>query len=62
MRVTGILVEPDRAGLEALAALVDGGRAAPARRGDVPARGGRARARGGETGRTQGKLVLTIVS
>ena len=60
-RVTGILVEPDRAGLEALAALVEAGAAARPRRADVPARAGRAQAHElGETGRTQGKLVLTV--
>ncbi len=60
VRVTGILVEPDRAGLEALAGLVESGHLRP----HVSARFAledAARAHeAGETGRTQGKLVLTV--
>ena len=41
VRVTGILVEPDRAGLEALAGLVATGALRVHVDADVPARGGR---------------------
>ena len=59
-RVTGILVEPDRAGLEALAELVAAGALRPHVSQTFPlAEAGRAHELG-ETGRTQGKLVLTI--
>ena len=60
-RVTGILVEPDRAGLEAIAELVAAGALRPHVSHTFPLRPrGRPRAptRLGETGRTQGKLVL----
>ncbi|MET8760638.1 NADP-dependent oxidoreductase [Lentzea sp. NPDC004782] len=61
IRISPILVEPDRAGLEAITALVDGG----ALRVHVDAvfgleDAGKAHALG-ETGRTQGKIVLTAV-
>jgi len=60
VRVTGILVEPDRAGLESLAALVADGRLRPHVAETFPlADAARAHERG-ETGRTQGKLVLTV--
>jgi NADPH:quinone reductase-like Zn-dependent oxidoreductase len=60
VRVTGILVEPDRAGLESLAALVAEGRLRPHVAETFPlADAARAHERG-ETGRTQGKLVLTV--
>jgi NADPH:quinone reductase-like Zn-dependent oxidoreductase len=61
IRISPILVEPDRAGLEAITALVDSG----ALRVHVDATfgledAGKAHALG-ETGRTQGKIVLTAV-
>jgi NADPH:quinone reductase-like Zn-dependent oxidoreductase len=60
VRVEGILVEPDRAGLEALAELVAGGALRPHVAHTFPL-GDAARAHElGETGRTQGKLVLTV--
>jgi len=60
VRVIGILVEPDRAGLESLAALVAEGRLRPHVAETFPlADAARAHERG-ETGRTQGKLVLTV--
>ncbi len=60
VRVTGILVEPDRTGLEAIAGLVESG----ALRVDVSAtfpleQAARAHELG-ETSRTRGKLVLTV--
>jgi NADPH:quinone reductase-like Zn-dependent oxidoreductase len=60
VRVTGILVEPDRAGLEAIAGLAATGalRAHVARTFPLE-QAGRAHELG-EPGRTQGKLVLTI--
>jgi NADPH:quinone reductase-like Zn-dependent oxidoreductase len=58
--VVGILVEPDRAGLESLAALVADGALRPHVGGTFPlADAARAHERG-ELGRTQGKLVLTV--
>jgi NADPH:quinone reductase-like Zn-dependent oxidoreductase len=60
VRVTGILVEPDRAGLEAIAGLVETGELRPHIAQTFPLEeAGRAH-EAGETGRTQGKLVLTI--
>jgi NADPH:quinone reductase-like Zn-dependent oxidoreductase len=60
VRVTGILVEPDRGGLEALAGLVEDGRLRPQVERTFPlAEAARAHELG-EQGRTQGKLVLTI--
>ncbi len=60
VRVTGILVEPDRAGLEELAALVADGRLRPHVAETFPlAEAGRAH-EVGEQGRTTGKLVLRI--
>jgi NADPH:quinone reductase-like Zn-dependent oxidoreductase len=59
-RVTGILVEPDRAGLEAIAKLVAAGALRP-HVSHTFQLGEAARAHElGETGRTQGKLVLTF--
>ena len=60
VRVTNILVEPDRTGLEALAGLVERGelRVAVERRFPL-AQAARAHELG-ETGRTRGKLVLTM--
>jgi NADPH:quinone reductase-like Zn-dependent oxidoreductase len=61
VRVTGILVEPDRAGMEAIAALVENGALRVHVAKTFPlADAGRAHELG-ESGRTQGgKLVLTI--
>jgi NADPH:quinone reductase-like Zn-dependent oxidoreductase len=60
VRVTGILVEPDRGGLEALAALVAEGRLRPHVAETFPlAEAGRAH-EVGEQGRTTGKLILRI--
>jgi NADPH:quinone reductase-like Zn-dependent oxidoreductase len=60
VRVTGILVEPDRKGLEAMAELVSAGALRPHVSHTFPL-GEAARAHElGETGRTQGKLVLTV--
>jgi NADPH:quinone reductase-like Zn-dependent oxidoreductase len=60
IRVAGILVEPDRAGLEALAALVTSGELRPRVAQTFPlAEAARAHELG-ETGRTTGKIVLTI--
>jgi NADPH:quinone reductase-like Zn-dependent oxidoreductase len=57
-RVTGILVEPDRAGLEALAALVEEGRLRPHVERTFPLEQAAEAHRLGEQGRTTGKLVL----
>jgi NADPH:quinone reductase-like Zn-dependent oxidoreductase len=60
VRVTYILVEPDRASLEAIAELVDSGRLHVHVAQTFPlAQAARAHELG-ETGQTQGKLVLTI--
>jgi NADPH:quinone reductase-like Zn-dependent oxidoreductase len=62
VRVTGILVEPDRMGMEALAGLVASGALRPHVSHTFPlADAGRAHELG-ETGRTQGKIVLTVPS
>jgi NADPH:quinone reductase-like Zn-dependent oxidoreductase len=59
-RVTGILVEPDRTGMEAIAALAAAGELRPHVSHTFPlADAARAHALG-EIGRTQGKLVLTV--
>lgn len=60
VRVTGILVEPDRAGMEAIAGLAATGalRAHVAR--TFPLEQAARAHELGETGRTQGKLVLTV--
>jgi NADPH:quinone reductase-like Zn-dependent oxidoreductase len=60
VRVTGILVEPDRAGLEALAVLVDAGALRVHVSGTFPLEEAARAHELGETGRTQGKLVLTV--
>jgi NADPH:quinone reductase-like Zn-dependent oxidoreductase len=60
VRVAGLLVEPDRLGMEALAALVAEGALRPHVAATFPlADAGRAH-EAGETGRTQGKLVLAV--
>jgi NADPH:quinone reductase-like Zn-dependent oxidoreductase len=60
VRVTNILVEPDRTGLEALAGLVERSELRVAVERTFPlAQAGRAHELG-ETGRTRGKLVLTM--
>ena len=60
VEVVGILVEPDRLGMESLAALVEEGRLRPHVAETFPlADAARAHERG-ENGRTQGKLVLTV--
>ncbi len=60
VRVTGILVEPDRAGMEAIAGLAETGALRPHIAGTFPlAEAARAHELG-ETGRTQGKLVLVV--
>jgi NADPH:quinone reductase-like Zn-dependent oxidoreductase len=60
VRVTGILVEPDRAGLEALAALVDAGALRVHVERTFPLEQAGEAHELGETGRTRGKLVLTV--
>ena len=60
VEVFGTLVEPDRLGMESLAALVEEGRLRPHVAETFPlADAARAHERG-ETGRTQGKLVLVV--
>jgi NADPH:quinone reductase-like Zn-dependent oxidoreductase len=58
VRLSGILVEPDRYGLEALAALVDEGALKPHVQQTFPLARAADAHRLAETGRTQGKLVL----
>jgi len=58
VRVADILVEPDRAGLEALAALVESGMLRPHVAATFPLEQAARAHELGETGRTQGKLVL----
>lgn len=60
VRVTGILVEPDRSGLEALAGLVGAGRLRPSVERTFPLEQAARAHELGETGRTQGKIVLTM--
>lgn len=60
VRVTGILVEPDRAGLEALAELAERGDLRPHVSATFPLEEAARAHELGETGRTQGKLVLTV--
>jgi NADPH:quinone reductase-like Zn-dependent oxidoreductase len=60
IRVTPLLVEPDRAGLEELAALVEDGTLRPHVSATFPLEEAARAHEAGETGRTQGKLVLTI--
>ena len=59
IRVTSMLVEPDRAGLEALAGLVESGELRPHVAATFPLEDAARAHEAGETGRTQGKLVLT---
>ena len=60
VRVTGILVEPDRTGLEGLAALVEAGQLKVSVEQTFPLEQVAQAHQFGETGRTQGKLVLTV--
>ena len=60
VRVTGILVEPDRAGLEAIAELVTSGALRVHVERTFPLGHAAEAHELGETGRTQGKLVLTV--
>ena len=60
IRVEGILVEPDRAGLEALADLAATGALRPHVSHVFPLADAARAHELGETGRTQGKLVLTV--
>jgi NADPH:quinone reductase-like Zn-dependent oxidoreductase len=60
VRVTGILVEPDRLGLEALAGLVEGGNLHVHVSQTFPLADAARAHELGEQGRTQGKLVLTL--
>lgn len=58
--VKAILVEPDRAGLEALAGLVEAGELRPHVSRTFPLEQAARAHELGQTGRTQGKLVLTV--
>ena len=60
VRVTGILVEPDRAGLEAIAELVTSGALRVHLERTFPLAHAAEAHELGEAGRTQGKLVLTV--
>ncbi len=60
VRVTGILVEPDRAGMEAIAGLVETGALRVHVARTFPLEQASRAHELGETGRTQGKLVLTV--
>ena len=60
VHVTGILVEPDRAGLESLCGLVESGHLRPHVSQTFPLEDAASAHEAGETGRTQGKLVLTV--
>jgi NADPH:quinone reductase-like Zn-dependent oxidoreductase len=60
VRVDGILVEPDRAGLEAIAELAAAGALRPHVSHTFPLADAARAHELGETGRTQGKLVLTV--
>lgn len=60
VRVTGILVEPDRAGMEAIAGLAAAGALRPHVARTFPLEEAACAHELGETGRTQGKLVLTM--
>jgi NADPH:quinone reductase-like Zn-dependent oxidoreductase len=59
-RVTGILVEPDRYGLEALAGLAEAGELRVHVERTFPLEDAARAHELGEAGRTQGKLVLTV--
>jgi NADPH:quinone reductase-like Zn-dependent oxidoreductase len=60
VRVEGILVEPDRTGLEAIARLAASGALRPHVSETFPLGEAALAHEQGETGRTQGKLVLTV--
>ena len=60
VRVTGVLVHPDRAGLEALADLAEAGQLKVSIDQTFPLEQAPQAHQWGETGRTQGKLVLTV--
>ncbi len=60
VRVAGILVRPDRPGLEALAGLVEEGKLRVNVEHTFPLEQAAQAHQRGETGRTQGKLVLTV--
>jgi NADPH:quinone reductase-like Zn-dependent oxidoreductase len=60
VQVSGILVEPDRMGMEALAEQVAGGALRPHVSRTFPLEDAAHAHQLGETGRTQGKLVLTV--
>ena len=60
VRVTGILVEPDRTGMEALAGLAAAGALRPHVSKTFPLEQAAQAHELGETGRTQGKIVLTV--
>ena len=60
VRVAGILVRPDRPGLEALAGLVEEGKLRVSVEHTFPLEQAAQAHRRGETGRTRGKLVLTV--
>ena len=60
VRVAGLLVEPDRLGLESLAALVAQGALRPHVAATFPLAEASRAHETGEAGRTQGKLVLTV--
>lgn len=60
IRVEGILVEPERAGLESLAELAASGALRPHVSHTFPLADAARAHELGETGRTQGKLVLTV--
>jgi NADPH:quinone reductase-like Zn-dependent oxidoreductase len=62
VRVTGILVEPDRTGMEALADLAETGALRPHIAETFLLERAAAAHELGETGRTKGKLVLTITA
>lgn len=62
VRVTGILVHPDRAGLEALAELAAAGHLKVSIDQTFPLEQAAQAHQWGEAGRTQGKLVLTVGS
>lgn len=61
LRCVGVAVEPDRAGLEALTALVDEGRLRPHVSATFPLRDAAKAHAELESGGTQGKVVLTVV-
>jgi len=60
VRVTGILVEPDRLGMEAIADLAGAAQLRPHVERTFPLEEAARAHELGETGRTQGKLVLTV--